>query len=121
MQSTVSVETSSAGLTQARLEGSISMARPKAVLSFNVKDLEAMSESAREASDFLKALAHGSRLMILCNLPHGEKHVQELKQALGLRQSTVSQQLSRLRLEGLDSARREGKLMYYRLVDKNVT
>jgi ArsR family transcriptional regulator len=97
------------------------MARPKVVFSFTDQDMLAMSESAREASDFLKALAHESRLMILCNLVDGEKHVQELEQALDIRQSTVSQQLSRLRLEGLVSSRRDGKLMYYSLANKNVT
>lgn len=79
-----------------------------------------LSGSVREASDFLKALAHESRLMILCQLSDGEKHVGELEEALCIRQSTVSQQLARLRLEGLVSSRREGKLMYYSLEDPDV-
>jgi DNA-binding transcriptional ArsR family regulator len=96
------------------------MARPKLVPLFTGQDMDAMSESAREASDFLKALAHESRLQILCKLADGEKHVQELEQALEIRQSTVSQQLARLRLEGLVSARRDGKLMYYSLAREDV-
>ena len=72
-----------------------------------------MAARAREASEFLKALAHESRLMILCDLLHGEKSVGELEALLGRRQSTVSQQLARLRLEGLVSARRDGKTIYY--------
>ncbi len=82
--------------------------------------MAAMSESAREASDFLKALAHESRLQILCSLIDGEKHVQELEQVLEVRQSTVSQQLARLRLEGLIESRREGKMMYYSLANSDV-
>ena len=72
-----------------------------------------MAPRAREASEFLKALAHESRLMILCDLLHGEKSVGELEALLARRQSSVSQQLARLRLEGLVSARREGKTIYY--------
>ena len=76
-------------------------------------DVGRMARRAREASEFLKALAHESRLMILCDLLHGEKSVGELEALLARRQSTVSQQLARLRLEGLVSARRDGKTIYY--------
>ncbi len=79
--------------------------------------IDRMAESAREASEFLKALAHESRLMILCNLLDGEKSVGELEAFLSLRQSTVSQQLARLRLEGLVAARRDGKTIYYSIAD----
>ncbi len=79
--------------------------------------IDRMADSAREASEFLKALAHESRLMILCNLLDGEKSVGELEAFLSLRQSTVSQQLARLRLEGLVAARRDGKTIYYSIAD----
>ncbi len=78
-------------------------------------DVERMARSAREASDFLKALAHESRLMILCDLIGGEKSVGQLEAFLELRQSTVSQQLARLRLDGLVTSRRDGKTIYYRI------
>ncbi len=90
---------------------------------FDVLDLtpiSMMAESAREASDFLKALAHESRLHILCQLVNGEKHVGELEEALEIRQSTVSQQLARLRLEGLVTFRRDGKQVYYSLANDDV-
>jgi DNA-binding transcriptional ArsR family regulator len=76
-------------------------------------DVARMAPRARAASEFLKALAHESRLMILCDLLHGEKSVGELEALLARRQSTVSQQLARLRFEGLVSARRDGKTIYY--------
>jgi DNA-binding transcriptional ArsR family regulator len=76
-------------------------------------EVRRMAPRAREASAFLKALAHESRLMILCDLLHGEKSVGELEALLARRQSSVSQQLARLRLEGLVSARRDGKTIYY--------
>ena len=61
-------------------------------------DLDAMVAKAREVSEFLKALAQESRLLILCALAGGEKSVGELEAFLSQRQSTVSQQLARLRL-----------------------
>ncbi len=76
-------------------------------------DVDRMAGRAREASDFLKALAHESRLMILCGHLHGERSVGELEALLSRRQSTVSQQLACLRLEGLVTARRDGRAIYY--------
>jgi DNA-binding transcriptional ArsR family regulator len=76
-------------------------------------DVDRMGEHAREASEFLKALAHEGRLMILCDLLRGEKSVGELEALLSRRQPTVSQQLARLRLEGLVSTRRDGQTVYY--------
>jgi len=73
--------------------------------------------NAQGASDFLKALSHEGRLMILCSLAHGEKSVTELEQMLSSRQAAVSQQLARLRQEKLISARREGKQIFYSLTD----
>jgi len=81
-------------------------------------DVERLNDNAKRASDFLKALAHESRLMILCLLAEGEKSVSELEKILLLRQPTVSQQLARLRADDLVSARREGKTVYYRLASE---
>ncbi|MBY6055714.1 ArsR/SmtB family transcription factor [Leisingera daeponensis] len=78
---------------------------------------EEMVANAAKASDFLKAISHPGRLMILCHLVSGEKSVTELEELLSARQAAVSQQLSRLRLEGLVVPRREGKAIYYRLAD----
>ena len=78
-------------------------------------ELERMVDNAKRASDFLKALAHESRLIILCILADGEKSVSELEDELNLRQPTVSQQLARLRADGLVSTRRDGKVVYYSL------
>jgi len=77
-----------------------------------------LAGTAEAATDFLKALAHEGRLMILCHLVERERSVAELEQLLNVRQSTVSQMLARLRQEGLVEARREGKTIYYRLTDE---
>ena len=76
-------------------------------------DIDRMADNAKRASEFLKALAHESRLMILCILAEGEKSVSQLEDHLGLRQPTVSQQLARLRGDGLVTTRRDGKTIYY--------
>ncbi len=80
-------------------------------------DLDAIADKASSAAAFLKAISHEGRLMILCHLVSGEKSVTELEDLLSARQAAVSQQLSRLRLEGLVIPRREGKAIYYRLAD----
>ena len=78
-------------------------------------DVERMQAAAEEACVLLKALANEDRLLILCNLATGEKNVSELQELLALRQPTLSQQLSRLRLGRLVESRRSGKEVYYRI------
>jgi len=81
---------------------------------------QAMLAGAAQAADFLKALANENRLLILCHLSEGEMSVSELEEALGLRQPTLSQQLSRLRTDNLVSTRRDGKTIYYTLSSNEV-
>ena len=78
-----------------------------------------MKQSASDAANFLKTLAHEGRLMILCHLGDGEKSVGQLETLLGIRQAAVSQMLARLREEGLVSTRRDGKTIHYSLSDGN--
>ena len=98
----------------------IQMPRAKKMPALSEREIDRMAANAREASEFLKALAHESRLQILCKLIDGEKHVSELEEALDIRQSTASQQLARLRLEGLVTFRRDGKQVYYSIADDDV-
>lgn len=63
----------------------------------------------------LKILANEDRLLILCQLIQGKKNVGELEQLLGIRQPTLSQQLTVLREEKLVSTERQGKYIYYSL------
>lgn len=94
------------------------MALPQFSKDMGINDLNDMVANASRASNFLKAISHEGRLMILCHLVSGEKSVTELEELLSARQAAVSQQLSRLRLEGLVTPRREGKAIYYRLADE---
>ncbi len=81
-------------------------------------ELRQLVKKARKASEFLKALAHENRLLILCLLSERERSVTELETLLSLSQPTVSQQLARLRLDGLVETRRDGRAVYYHLADE---
>lgn len=83
-------------------------------------DIGSLVARAEEAANFLKALGHDGRLTILCHLQSGPKSVTELEILLSSRQAVVSQQLARLRLEGLVSARREGQAIFYSIHDEKV-
>ena len=97
------------------------MALPIISEDISQKEIDGMLENAITASNFLKAISHEGRLMILCHLASGEKSVTDLERLLSSRQAAVSQQLARLRLERLVEARREGKIIYYALADKRAT
>ncbi len=83
-------------------------------------DIDALLTNARGASEFLKAISHEARLVILCLLIEGEKSVSELEEMLSLRQPAVSQQLARLRADDLVDTRRDGKNIYYSLARPEV-
>jgi DNA-binding transcriptional ArsR family regulator len=83
----------------------------------HIRDLK--SDSAKAAT-FLKAVANGNRLMILCELKGGERSVSALEGVVPLAQSALSQHLARLREEGLVATRREAQTIYYSLADERV-
>ena len=74
-----------------------------------------MQEHAADAAGLMKALGNESRLMILCILAEGERSVGELNKIVPLSQSALSQQLARLRQQGLVNTRRESQTIYYSL------
>lgn len=76
-------------------------------------DFELMRGKATQASDFLKTLANPDRLLLLCQLSQCEMCVSELESAVGVKQPTLSQQLTVLRSENLVKTRRDGKQIYY--------
>ncbi len=75
------------------------------------------SEAPERAARFLKSLAHRDRLKILCILVDQELSVSEIEESVGLRQSTVSQHLARMKEEGLLSAQRNGRQILYSIAD----
>lgn len=76
---------------------------------------------AARAVALLKSLSHEGRLQILCLLLDGDLNVGQLSAALGLTQAAVSQQLMRLRSEGIVQTRRDGKNVIYSLARQEVS
>ena len=76
-----------------------------------------MRNHAEDAAGLMKALGNESRLMILCMLAEGERSVSELNEVIPLSQSALSQQLARLREQGLVRTRRESQTIFYSLAD----
>ncbi len=74
-----------------------------------------MKPHAAEAAKLLKALAHETRLSILCLLAQGEMTVSQLHEQLDLGQSALSQHLAVLRDDGLVRTRRESQRIHYSL------
>ena len=64
-----------------------------------------------------RALGDETRLRILETLATGERCVADLMDALGLGQSLVSHHLRTLRQAGLVSVRRDGRWIYYSVVE----
>lgn len=80
----------------------------------------ALGDAADRATSYLRAIANPSRLLLLCELLREERNVGDLEEALDLSQAYVSQQLARLRADGLVKGRREGRVVYYSLDDERV-
>lgn len=76
-------------------------------------DPNGQPEALQRAVAFLKVLGHEGRLELLCHMIDGEQSVGALTQALGSSQPAVSQQLMRLRAEGLVRTERRGKSVLY--------
>ncbi len=83
----------------------------------NVSD---MIPAAARAADLMRSLSHPQRLVVLCALSGGERSVAQLRQDLGIEQVPMSQQLMRLRADGLVEARREGTAVFYRIARPEV-
>ena len=87
---------------------------PKGAVRHAASDMQA---HAADAARLMKALGNESRLMVLCMLTEGEQSVSDLNDMIPLSQSALSQQLARLRQQGLVKTRRESQAIYYSLAD----
>lgn len=83
-------------------------------------DISDMRVAAGEATAALRSLAHEDRLLLLCQLSQGERCVGDLQTELDMQQPMLSQQLGVLRRAGLVSTRRDGKRIYYSVIDPRI-
>lgn len=88
---------------------------------FKIMNVKDMIPAAESAADLMRSLSHPQRLLVLCALVDGEKSVAELRHELEIEQVPMSQQLMRLRSDGLVEARREGTTVYYRIARQEVS
>jgi DNA-binding transcriptional ArsR family regulator len=70
----------------------------------------------RRQARVLKALANESRLKIVDRLAQGECSVSELTGLVGSDRTTVSKHLAVLRSHGIVDDRRDGNVVYYKLL-----
>jgi len=82
-------------------------------------DLARLQTAARAACGLLKVLSNPDRLLLLCHLSQAEYSVGQLEAMTGVRQPTLSQQLTVLREEKLVATRRVGKQIYYDLASSH--
>lgn len=87
---------------------------------FKSMNVEEMIPAAEMAADLMRSLSHPQRLLVLCALVDGERSVADLRHALAIEQVPMSQQLMRLRSDGLVEARREGTTVYYSIARPEV-
>ena len=74
----------------------------------------------QRAAELMEMLASEARLQILCRLLDGERSVGDLAQACGMSQSSMSQQLKRLKDAGLIEGRRDRQTIYYGVKGREV-
>ncbi len=65
----------------------------------------------------LRVLAHPHRLAICARLTAAHVSVKEIAEQLGLPHNVVSQHLNAMKAHGLLESQRQGKTVYYRVVD----
>ncbi len=82
-----------------------------------IRDSRKMGPLLAEATGLLKSLAHPDRLMICCQLRGGEMSVGELEADLSIPQPRLSRELAKLREEGVLTARRDARQVFYTLSD----
>ncbi len=89
-------------------------------VDYSAINIDSLDKSAADAAELLSALANANRLMVLCHLLKGEMAVGPLAEAVGMNQSALSQQLSKLRALKFVTTRREGRTIYYKLDSEEV-
>lgn len=74
-----------------------------------------------KAAELFRLFADPTRLKILCALQEGEICVSDIATRVEQTESAVSHQLRLLRAERLVASRKEGRAVYYRLLDAHIS
>ncbi|MEF2549255.1 metalloregulator ArsR/SmtB family transcription factor [Aurantimonas sp. E1-2-R+4] len=89
-------------------------------LKFHIMNVDDLIQASEEAADLMGSLSHPQRLLVLCALADGEKPVSQLREELAIDQVRMSQQLMRLRADGLVESRRVGTTVYYKIARSEI-
>jgi DNA-binding transcriptional ArsR family regulator len=74
-----------------------------------------------KTASLLKAVAHPTRLKILCLLGDSKKlSVNDISEKTACEQSLISHHLTGMKSKGILSVKREGKNIYYSLTDRKL-
>ena len=73
--------------------------------------------ASQELASFMQPLGHYVRIQIIEELRAGELDVSTLQKKIGLPQSTVSQHLAILKGHHLIKERKEGRRVFYNIID----
>lgn len=71
-------------------------------------------------AEALKVVAHPVRLKVIKVLKATELSVTEIQKRLGIKQSITSQHLNSMKNKGILKARREGNMVYYSVLNRNI-
>ena len=77
-------------------------------------------KTLEENAAVLKSLADPTRLKIIHLLKNGELCVCQILEAIDKSQSTISHHLNMMKKEGVLSARKQGKWIYYKLTNDDI-
>lgn len=73
-----------------------------------------------DLADFFKVFADSTRMRIIAALSHCEMCVCDIAALLNMTQSSISHQLRVLKASRFVTNRRDGKIVYYSLIDEHI-
>lgn len=85
----------------------------------NDQDMDETTQLFEDVAHYFSLLSDPTRLRVLSTLCNGERPVHEVVDQVGLTQANISRHLNILYRAGVVGRRRDGNLVYYRVVDPN--
>lgn len=83
------------------------------------QDMDETTQLFEDVAHYFSLLSDPTRLRVLSTLCNGERPVHEVVDQVGLTQANISRHLNILYRAGVVGRRRDGNLVYYRVVDPN--
>jgi DNA-binding transcriptional ArsR family regulator len=97
----------------------MALATPASRPARNPAPARLAAETLARAAEMLRVLAHPQRLRIVELLLESRHSVGDLAAAMDLAPAAVSGHLSHMRAQGIVGAQRDGRTVYYRVINPN--